>query len=244
MVELTEFRVIAQNLPEHSRNPIHTDDGARAAGFPAALVAGVTTYAYLTNPLLRGWGMDWLARGSAVVRLRRPVFAGDVLVCQPVAGERIDGWVNSPGDVRADVQASRTEEREIGSLDAVTEPLRSVTVRLDGDLGSEYAARAGDPLPFCSDAGVVHPAVWPALANHIVHEQLAQGSWVHTASTIRHHDVAAVGATAVIHSGVVRRITNSRGERAVLAVRIEVDDVAVVTIEHDALIRLTTNLDS
>ena len=28
--------------------------GAQAAGFPRALVAGVTTYAYLTHPLLAG----------------------------------------------------------------------------------------------------------------------------------------------------------------------------------------------
>ena len=37
------WSVTAQNLPEHARNAIHTDEGAQAAGFPRALVAGVTT---------------------------------------------------------------------------------------------------------------------------------------------------------------------------------------------------------
>ena len=46
---LRDHQVVAQNLPEHARNPIHTDEGARAAGFDRALVAGVTTYAYLAN---------------------------------------------------------------------------------------------------------------------------------------------------------------------------------------------------
>ena len=53
--DLTSWSIIAQNLPEHARNPIHTDAGAQAAGFPRALVAGVTTYAYMTHPVVAAW---------------------------------------------------------------------------------------------------------------------------------------------------------------------------------------------
>ena len=53
------WTVQARNLPDHASNKIHTDDGARAAGFESALVAGVTTYAYLTRPLVAAWGLDW-----------------------------------------------------------------------------------------------------------------------------------------------------------------------------------------
>src|SRR5688500_13710162 len=77
------YAVVAQNLPEHARNPIHTDAGAQAAGFPRALVAGVTTYAYLTHPIVAAWGLDWLAGGTAVVRFRSPVFLDDELICRP-----------------------------------------------------------------------------------------------------------------------------------------------------------------
>ena len=85
--DLATFTIAAANLPEHARNPIHTDAGAQAAGFPRALVAGVTTYAYLTHPMLAGWGAEWLATGGAEVRFRRPVFDGDVLRCVPVADD-------------------------------------------------------------------------------------------------------------------------------------------------------------
>ena len=81
----TTWQIIAANLPEHARNPIHTDDGAQAAGFPRALVAGVTTYAYLTHPLIVAWGRDWLQYGGGEVRFRRPVFDGDLLRCSPIA---------------------------------------------------------------------------------------------------------------------------------------------------------------
>ena len=32
MTELATWTVTARNLPEHARNPIHTDAGAQAAG--------------------------------------------------------------------------------------------------------------------------------------------------------------------------------------------------------------------
>ena len=57
MVEMEAWSARARNLPEHAGNPIHTDEGGRAAGFDAALVAGVTVYAYLTRPIVEAWGM-------------------------------------------------------------------------------------------------------------------------------------------------------------------------------------------
>lgn len=34
----SSWSVHAKNLPEHARNPIHTDEGGRAAGFDGALL--------------------------------------------------------------------------------------------------------------------------------------------------------------------------------------------------------------
>ena len=79
--------VVARNLPEHARNAIHTDAGARAQGFPRALVAGVTTYAYLVHPAIDAWGLDWVAHGGGEVRFRRPVFDGDTVRCVPTPDE-------------------------------------------------------------------------------------------------------------------------------------------------------------
>jgi acyl dehydratase len=75
------WSIVARNLPEHARNRIHTDAGAREAGFPRALVAGVTTYAYLTHPVAEAWGLGWVSSGGGEVRFRRPVFDGDLVRC-------------------------------------------------------------------------------------------------------------------------------------------------------------------
>jgi acyl dehydratase len=81
------WSIAARNLPEHASNAIHTDAGARAAGFDSALVAGVTTYAYLTHPLVSAWGVDWVSNGGGEVRFRAPVFADETVDCIPTSSE-------------------------------------------------------------------------------------------------------------------------------------------------------------
>ena len=237
-LELRSWRVAARNLPEHARNPIHTDAGARAAGFPRALVAGVTTYAYLCHPLIEAWGVDFFSNARAEVRFRSPVFVDDDVLCEPtpvtdevVVGAMVDDVERA--SCRASVDVSPPSAAPDG------EQLRTRHIRLEGEFGDEYALRAGDDLALCSELGLVHPAVWPALANHLVHTEVARGSWIHTSSTIRHHAVAHVGSTADVSGAVVRRFASPAGERAVLDVRIGIEGVAVATLEHHAIIDVT-----
>jgi acyl dehydratase len=227
---LTSWSVRAQNLPEHARNAIHTDAGAQVAGFPRALVAGVTTYAYLTHVPLAAWGEDWLREGTAEVRFRSPVFDGDEVRCEPIEAGSVHALVD--GAVRAEVQlgpvtiATGGDETYHGSY------------LLDGEFGSGYAERAGDALDVCSSLSAVHPAVWPAIANDIVHRYLARGSWVHTRSAIRHGGVVAVGSHADVRATVVRRFASRVGERAVLHVAVEVSGDVVAELEHEAIVAL------
>jgi hypothetical protein len=85
------------------------------------------------------------------------------------------------------------------------EALERRTIVLDGEWGSDYGARAGDDLALYSREGLVHPAVWPALANHVVHTQVARGPWIHLRSIVRHHALVAAGSTSEVHAVVVRR---------------------------------------
>jgi acyl dehydratase len=110
-------------------------------------------------------------------------------------------------------------------------------VRLDGEWGADYGSRAGDTLDLYARNGIVHPAVWPALANHVVHTEVACGSWIHTRSIVRHHALAPAGETAEVHATVVRRF-ESHGERAVLDVHIVVNGEVVASLEHEAIVAL------
>lgn len=231
------WSVTAVNLPEHARNPIHTDLGARAAGFPRALVAGVSTYAYLVHPLIAAGGMDWVSRGGGEVRLRRPVFDGDTVRCIPDAADPllIRAVTDEPDQPRAVFRAVPDAGPPPSSRDG--ERLPEMSFRLSGEWGSDYGVRLGDDDELCVRNGIVHPAVWPALANQVFHEHVARGSWVHTRSIIRHHAAASDGGTAVVRSVIVRRFEAS-GERAVADIHIEVDSVTVATLEHEAIVAL------
>lgn len=235
------WSIIARNLPDHANNPIHTDAGAQAAGFERALVAGVTSYAYCCHPVIDRWGLEWVASGESEVRFRSPVFDGD-RVEFPV-GERDDGGIDVAAVVARvprpliALSAWRAHRpSEVG--DRPGEVLQPVTIRLEGEYGSGYADRAGDGQRACLDAGVVHPAVWPALGNYVFHRQLARGSWIHTRSIVRHHALVPEGSEAEVSTTVVERFQRS-GERALADVVIRVDGRVVASIEHEAIIDLS-----
>lgn len=232
------WTIIAQNLPEHARNPIHTNAGAQAAGFPRALVAGVTTYAYMTHPVVAAWGIDWLKSGGGEFRFRKPVFDNDVVTCEPTDtsdGLRIDVITAEPKDARAFLHAVRNAGTAQPLRDG--EKLQNSSYVLSDTFGSDYGARAGDDFSIYRDNGIVHPAVWPALANDVVYNQVARGSWIHMRSIVRHHALAHEGATAELSSVVVRRF-ESHGERAILDVHILVEGVVVASLEHEAIVAL------
>jgi acyl dehydratase len=237
--DVAPWTVTARNLPHHARNPIHTDAGAQAQGFPRALVAGVTTYAYLTHPVAAAWGQEWMGGGGGELRLRRPVFDGDVVTCRP-----------TPDGDAVVIDALTTEDEARATFRAVAdggpapamrqgEVLRSRQIVLADEYGSDYGWNAGDDLGLYRELGIVHPAVWPAVANTVVHADVARGSWIHMRSIIRHHAVVPAGSVADVHAVVVRRYQRS-GERAVLDVRIEVDGRPVATLEHEAIVDLST----
>ena len=76
-------------------------------GFRAALIPGAFVYGHVTRMAVRGWGIDWLARGRASVRFRRPVYNGDPLLVTR-------GELKREGDgVTAEVTVVQTGSGEI-----------------------------------------------------------------------------------------------------------------------------------
>jgi len=236
------WTVRARNLDEHADNVIHTDGGARAAGFPSALVAGVTTYAYLTHPLVEAWGIDWLTRGGGEVRFRAPVFADALVECVPTPAA--DGTVAMAAvcaDQSRNPRVTFDAVRDAGAPPAMRdgERLPSRRFTLGGDFAADYGERAGDDLSLYADRGVMHPVTWPQIANRIFSTDLVNGAWIHTRSIIRHHAPGPVGAVVDVHATVVDRFQRG-GTRAIVDVLIEHDGQPIATLEHEAIVDLTT----
>jgi hypothetical protein len=88
--------------PSGVPNPIHAEDGADAAGYTGALVAGVRTYGWAVDTISKALGESWLDGGWIDFSLRRPLFAGEVL--NIVVEQTGDRWSLS-------CSAGREEER-------------------------------------------------------------------------------------------------------------------------------------
>lgn len=240
MSEPHAWSVVARNLPEHAGNAIHTDEGARAAGFPSALVAGVTTYAYLTHPLVAAWGIDWVARGGASVRFRAPVFADRTIEIVPRPHDDGTHTVAATDPTETDNPRATIEAwRDSGAAAELRdgERLADRQFELDGEFGPDYGARTGDDLTLYQGSELIHPAVWPAIANRIFSTDLVRGSWIHTRSTIRHHGVARRGDVVDVQASVVDRFER-HGERAVVDLRIAHHGRPIASIEHEAIVAL------
>lgn len=232
---LLPWSATAPNLPEHADNPIHTDAGARAAGYPAAVVAGTTVYALMTHLPAAAWGLDWVGHGGAEVRFLDAVLADDLVECR--ATRAGDGWqveASARDSVRATCEVWRATETPPPRRG---EPLDPLVVEL-ADGWADYGVHAGDDLGLYREHGVVHPAAWPSLANRIMASQLVRGPWIHTRSRIAHLGLAPRGATAVTEAELIDRFRTRMGHRAVVDVRIRADDVPVCAIEHEAIVEL------
>lgn len=231
---LVPWSTIARNLPEHADNPVHTDEGARAAGFEAAIVAGTTVHAYLTHPAASAWGLDWLAQGWSEVRFLAPVFDADTVDCAPIDDTLIEARVG--GSVRATL-AVALDAPAISS--ATGELLPTMTIDLADGPGT-YGIRAGDDLEYYAEHNIAHPAAWSSIANTVTKANFVTGPWVHVRSAITHLGPARADATVTVESSVADRFSTRAGDRVVLDIRVSVGDQPVAIIEHESIIRLAT----
>ncbi len=233
---LSAWSVRAVNLDEHADNPIHTDIGARAAGYPAAIVAGTTVYAYLTRPPVDAWGRDWIVAGGGELRLRRAVLDGDLVESGPSVDGRDDITIEARvgGEAKATFDVWRHAEAP-AMRDG--DPLPDLDVELD-DTWGRYGVRCGDDHELYRAEPLAHPAIWPSLANRLFKDHLVTGSWIHTRSRIVHQGAAVLGDSLRIRSNVVERFETRAGKRAIVDIAVTVADEPVAMIEHEALIEL------
>ena len=73
-MNVTGYTGVALNQSPDSKNEIHGDRIAKVYGFKGGLVPGVTLSAYLTQPAVEAWGLDWLNMGRSHIAVRSPVY--------------------------------------------------------------------------------------------------------------------------------------------------------------------------
>jgi acyl dehydratase len=267
---LPEYRVKARNTSSTSENVIHHDDEARRYGFAAALVPGITLYAYLTRPVVEALGPAWLGRGTASVKFVKPVHDGDEFVVTGVITERTASGVTASvtGRTSAGDCAMATVTLPAGSPTPVNPALypaaplpaeRPIATPehlaglaalgtpeavYDEARAAEYLELVSDTLPYYRGReGWVHPAFFLQQANRALRDNVHVSPWIHVGSVVRHLGGARVGAHLATR-GRVRSVFEKKGRQMV-----ELDLLVVAGpsarpaahIRHTAIYRLSPN---
>lgn len=264
---LPEYRVKARNTSTSSENKIHDDTVARRYGFGGGLVPGVTVYAYVTHSLVEAFGRDWLERGTASIKLVKPVLEGDEVVVTGRVMERgasgiavaLTAATAARGDCAVatatlpDTPPAPVDPAGYGVAplpaerpEATREHLASLAVlgtpveRCDEACAAEYVEKVSDTLPlYRGGDGSVHPAFFLDQANRALSRNVRLGPWIHTASVVRHLGGARIGET-VSTRGRVRALTEKKGREMVELDLLLVADAGrpVAHVYHTAIYRL------
>jgi hypothetical protein len=264
---LPACEITAHNYAADVENRIHSDAGAAEHGFAGALVPGVGIYAYLTRPIVRALGRDWVARGAMSAKFLKPVYDKDrVRVQAVVAG--LDpltfdlqlfgptGTLCAVGAASADPGSAERAGIDVRDYPHRSEgPSRPATIaaifrgeifasrdfplRMDGEPADFLADVVDDSPIYAGPDAVCHPAFWLAQANELVMRNISLGMWVHTASSVAHFALARDGEPISLRGHVSDAFEKRGHESITLDIGVfGENERPLLRIDHTAIIRL------
>jgi len=256
--ELEDYTIVAHNYAEESENKMHSDGVAEEFGFKGGLVPGVAIYAYMTVPIAKALGAEWIERGAMTGKFIKPVYHEEpVRVVSKVSGTdplRITISVLNENDTLCAVgEASlpdshppvhitdypwvaMPETKLACTAESIPDdtPMGSINYTIDfpqqhGEF-EPFLDEVRDSLPlYTGDDPVIHPAFIAAKANQLLVENVDLGPWIHTASDVRHHSLPDPGEKVTLQ-GYAAHSYNKRGH-----------DITVLNLasigEHDQVLQ-------
>ncbi|HWP65094.1 MAG TPA: hypothetical protein VNO26_04165 [Candidatus Limnocylindria bacterium] len=263
----TRWSGIAYNQATASDNRIHSDEVARRYGFRGGLVPGVTVYAYLVQPAVEAWGLDFLAHGAATIRLDRPLYdrgaftvdvhpEGDAAYrgevrdhAETVCGSgrvSLAAEATAPPVRRGDPPAPRAEARPEASREAL-ERLRETGMgalelewRASGEL--DRTSRELDVMPDLirpDRGGWANPAFTLGCANWVLAANVRLGPWIHVQSEVRHFAAVPRDARLVVEARIADLFARGGHEFVDLDVALFLrPDRPALAARHRAIYRL------
>jgi acyl dehydratase len=260
---LPPYRVIARNSATFSDNAIHSDEGARFHGFRGGLVPGITTFGYMTRPVVEALGLAWIDHGSASIRLQKPVYEGEEIEVQGrctavnVSDITVELTLLGGSETKATGTAALRFDPppaiDLSAWPRVPLPiapkmasrpsladvwaLGSVDLRLDAD--APPMSDIDDPPPIFCEASIAHPAVLLGGANAIFAANVALGPWIHLSSEVLLYGRARE-ADAISVRGRIDRLFEKKGRELVDldVIMVVNDERAVMRVKHTAMYRL------
>lgn len=249
-----DYRVHAYNTAHDSENKIHDDSVARRFGFAGGLVPGVDVYAYMMHPPVQYYGRAWLERGTASIRLLKPVYDGKeaLVVARPAQAGGLALRVESDGQECASGRAAladtapslpdltmfpATPARENRPpADEVSLPvgawlgIRPLT--LTPEFAASYLQKVRETDPIYAREGLAHPGLILRTGNWALSHNVVLGPWMHVGSTVQNLGLARIGDEITVRAAITANYEH-KGHRFVEL------DALVLTNNRTPVARLT-----
>jgi len=232
-------RVRAVNTVRDSENRIHADDVAAQYGFRAGLVAGVTIYGYMTEPII-ACAPEWLEHGTMQVRLLEPFYDSDQVIVK--AATQDDGSI------------AVTAEREDGTIcargSAIVSPTSQETPETIPEAPLPARGQRPVPAPDTVLPGALLGSVTTTLestapekilqlSNDILIQNFRLGPWLHVSSELRNWSVAKPGDQISVRGRIFDRFERKGHEFLVADVMLITEGRRLLqTVRHTAIYRL------
>ena len=236
---LPVYRTRAVNSVRDSENRIHADDVALRYGFRAGLVAGVTVYGYMTEPIMARHP-EWAEQGTMQVRLMEPFYDGEEV------------FVNAA--MRDDGSLAVTAEREDGTICARGVAIVRPAPAEPPELIPEASLPARDQRPVPTPQTVIPGALLGTIAvtletasqekllqlsNDILIQNFRLGPWIHVSSELRNWSPAKAGDLVSVRGRVVDRFDRKGHEFVVVDVMVVAGTQRLLqTVRHTAIYHL------
>ena len=263
--QLAPYHVIGYNYAEDHDNKIHSDEVASQYGFKGGLVPGVGVYAYLTQPVVEAFGIEWLQRGTMTAKFLKPIYHGEEAIARATVTKldpltlslelsNADGTLCAVGEASlpqtiAEINPANYPQRELPAQRPAATianlPVGMILGSLEWSLDLPALAakflsdmRATLPLYFGS-AAVCHPAFYLAQANEILMANVQLGPWIHTGSEVQHYAVPRDGERLSLR-GTMAAADVRRGHEIVeLALGLFAEEARPIAhLRHTAIVRL------
>lgn len=266
--ESLTYELTAFNFAEESSNRIHSDDMAKAYGFTGGLVPGIAIYAYMTYPVVKHLGTDWLQRGAISVKFIKPLYTGDRVHVEAkrkaadadeleILVSNADGTTCAVGAAGIDptgIEAPGISDYPRRTLPGADQRIEALAVRLPAgtplgtldfhlnpeELESIVRNDYLDNLEkYSAPDAVYHPAYLLEQANQIIMHSIDLGPWIHTRSEVQNFASPPAGEKLNIRGSVIRAYEKQGNEIAEFDLAIfDSKNRALMKVHHTAIIRL------
>jgi len=236
---LAIHRIRAVNTVRDSENRIHADDVAAQYGFRAGLVAGVTVYGYMTEPII-ACAPEWLEHGTMQVRLLEPFYDSDQVIVKAetqedgsiaVTAEREDGTICARGTAIASPTPQETPEA-IPEAPLPARDQRPVPMP-DTVLPGALLGTVTTTLEYANQEKILQ------LSNDILIQNFRLGPWLHVSSELRNWSVAKPGDQISVRGRIADRFDRKGHEFVVADVMLIADRHRLLqTVRHTAIYKL------